>query len=343
MKKDWLNHEASAYLRKKPLDSGDAPAEDDWLTRPVTISEAVRVLREKPEMANELVLAILMQERKGSDESFLELIELLREIDEPGLADMVNRHALKIFRYNGDFYAIDIELRLLWSDARSAAPKIQKILNERYDECWSYRLGRAACDFYWHIAKISRRDEQRGYAERGIACARQLQRTQPQNEWGYYWEIELTWLISQEAACELFMKYLWRTPDRLAERNHDAREVLCCPRCCKLYIERVLSQTMSLGWNGEPLKQAAEKGLRYVTALYLRRPPALERAELEQLGEYFRQQIEQVEMYQREDFRRLQTCLPPDEEDALVLYRAYYDDENYKDIVDRKEEKHELW
>jgi len=102
-----------------------------------------------------------------------------------------------------------------------------------------------------------------------------------------------------EAACELLMKCLWRVPDQLLEQNQDSLEVLCCPRCCRLYIERVLSQTMSSDWSGDNIRQAAEKGLQYVAALYLRGPSALEEEELLGLDAFFRRSIQRADWFRK--------------------------------------------
>lgn len=292
-------------LRETPMEAEPGFLEkrtswmEGWEKREITIADAVEILREKPECAQELTEKIISQGQIGSDEDFLALIDLLRARHRIDLAYKMNRHAWQIFKYSGDFYANEIEMRLSMRNARTANEKVEDLLDERMMSCWTYRLGRAACSYYWHLAKITEPEKRRSYIKTGLSLARCLQREQPQNEWGYYWEIEFLWQENMEAACELLMKCLWRVPDQLLEQNQDSLEVLCCPRCCRLYIERVLSQTMSSDWSGDNIRQAAEKGLQYVAALYLRGPSALEEEELLGLDAFFRRSIQRADWFRK--------------------------------------------
>lgn len=261
---------------------------------PTSIVNAIDIVESNPNQIGQVVQAIITRGLRGNDESILKLLDILRVQKEYKLAYGLSIYASQIFVNNGDIYAAEIESAIELTDALSAGSVIQRIIDSKYESCWSYRFGRAVCNFYWHIAKMNlSAAEKKKYVENGLSCARDLQMRNPKDEFGYFWEVELLWLIDPFEGARKLRRYVREAkPPPLLSLNEDSKTELSCPRCCELYIKRILSVNGQLAW--QQIEECAIKGLADAFSLSFQELPPIEQAELSRLSAYFNNQIDRV-------------------------------------------------
>jgi len=252
---------------------------------PVSLVNAIDVIRNKPNEADHVVWSIISQKRRGSSDSFLELIDLLQIEHKGASAFILNTYALSIAENSGDLYATEIELLLQWADAFSVSSIVQEIIGSKYDACWTPRFCKAVCNFFWNFAKNSTPTKKVEIVNIGLRYAMDLQTNDPTSEWGYYWEVRLLWLISPEGATKRLRRYVvLAQPPPFINYVDDRNGELCCPRCCQLYIKSVLSKnTLSF----QQVEQVATKGYRDTLMMEKQDLPPQEKAEVEALLDYF--------------------------------------------------------
>lgn len=262
---------------------------------PVSLVNAIDIIRGNPNEADQVVWTIISQKRRGSSESFLELIDVLRVQAQDTPALILNTYALSIIENIGDLYATEIELLLQWTDALSVCPIVQDIISSKYQLCWSPRLGRSACNFFWHVAKNSPFEAAIEFVKKGLQCADDLQNKDALSEWGYYWEVRLLWLISPEKAAQKLSRYvvLAQPPPFMAQIN-DHKGELCCPRCCKMYITHILSKNL-LAYH--QIERIATKGYQDSFLLTFQDLSPTEQKEVAKLLSYFSGEIERIESF----------------------------------------------
>ena len=258
---------------------------------PLSLKRALEIIRDNPNNADQVVWTIMLQERRGSSDSFLELIELLQSKSQDGPAFVLNTYALAINPDSGDLYATEIELMIQWADALSLRSIIEEIIDKNYERCWTPRFCRIVCGFFWNLAKDSSSDKFE-ILKRGIQCAKKLQEEDPTSELGYYWEVSLIWLSSPEEASLKLAEYVIFSRPKVFERFvDDSKAKLRCPRCCQMYIELILSRNTLLDWR---IIKTAEKGMRDAHSLVCQKLSSNEQKEIAELLEYFREKIEKT-------------------------------------------------
>lgn len=257
---------------------------------PVSLVSAIDLIRDKPDEADYVVWTIISQKRRGCSDSFLELIDLLQIEHKSASAFVLNTYALSITQNSGDLYATEIELLLQWADASSVYSLVQDIIRSKYDACWTPRLCKAACDFYWNFAKNSNPTEKAKLVNTGLRYAIDLQAKDPTSEWGYYWEVRLLWLLSPEEATKRLRRYVvLAQPPPFINHIDDHSGELCCPRCCRMYIKYVLSKnTLSF----RQIEQVAIKGYRDTLLAQKQELTSKEAAEVADMLDYFSNEIE---------------------------------------------------
>lgn len=263
---------------------------------PVSLIKAIDIIRNKPDMADHVVWSIISQKRRGSSDSFLELIDLLQSEHQDASALVLNTYALSVTQICGDLYATEIELLLQWTDASSVFSIVQDIIGSKYDTCWTSRFCKAVCNFFWKVAKNSKPAEKVEFVNTGLRYAIDLQTKDPTSEWGYYWEVRLLWLVSPEEAAKRLRRYVvLAQPPPLINHIDDSKGELCCPRCCQMYIKGVLSRnTLSL----HQIEQVANKGYCDARMMENQELTPKEMVEVATLCDYFNSKIEWIKSFQ---------------------------------------------
>jgi len=275
------------FLKKRSIQNNSRMREYP----PLSLKKALDVIRDNPNDADQVVWTIILQDRRGNSGSFLELIEWLQSKSQDGPALVLNTYALDINPNSGDLYATEMELLLHWADALSLRSIINEIIDKNYERCWTPRFCRAVCSFFWILAKDSSSDRSE-ILKRGIQCAKKLQEEDPTSEWGYYWELSLLWLSSpKEASSKLAEYVISARPESFAKFVDDSKAKLCCPRCCQMYIELILSRNPLLDWQ---IIKTAEKGMSDARSLFCQKLSHNEQKEIIELLKYFREKIEKM-------------------------------------------------
>lgn len=258
---------------------------------PISLENAFDIIRSNSNEADDVVWTIIYQNRTGSIDSFLGLIDLLQKEHKNKSALVLNTYALSIFENSGDLHATEIELLLQWADASSISSIVQEIIETKYKTCWSPRFCRALCSFFWNLAKAMSPGKKAEVVREGIQYATDLQVNDPTSEWGYYWEVRMLWLISpNDAAKQLKNIVVFAQPPPFREHVRDSRMKLCCPRCCQLFIKNMLSLTQ--------IEHVIIKGYQDAFQMtYLELSPK-ERIEIADLLCYFRDELERWNSYQ---------------------------------------------
>lgn len=252
---------------------------------PVSLTKATDIIRQNPNMADHVVWSIISQKRRGSGDSFLELIDLLQMEHQEASALVLNTYALSVMRNCGDLYATEIELLLQWTDASSVFSIVYDIIESKYDIYWTTRFCKAVCDFFLNIAKNSQPTQKVEFVKTGLRYATDLQIKDPTSEWGYYWEVRLLWLVSPEEAAKKLRRYVvLGQPPPFINHIGDSKGELCCPRCCQMYIKDILSRNvLSL----QQIEQVANKGYRDARMMEKQELTPKEAAEVVAMLDYF--------------------------------------------------------
>lgn len=265
------------------------------LEPPITLRNATEIIRDNPDMADQVVKKIITQKRRGQSDAFFYLVDLLQSRGKDAAALFLNTHSLLIHENCGDLYAKQIELLLQWTDAATVHSIMKPVIDEKYKDCRSPRLTAALCGLFWHLAKDSTSTAQGKLVNTGLNYAIDLQKTAPENEWGYYWEIMLLQLTSPEEAENKLTQYVsLARPAPFSEHIKDTACKLLCPRCCQLYIIFVLSKCRAYVRQIVHIAKKGQADAKYLSSRILL---PTEKAEASRLYLYFTDEIAKADSF----------------------------------------------
>ena len=280
-------------------------------------SDEAAAIRKTPRQAERIVRSITDKKLKGSDQQFLEIIDLLLDQGQNLLSLELCTYALPFCAKKGSFFAAQIEALLELNGEIAVSSKMIEEFNLEFQQYPIYRLGKAICRLLLSLAEIFPEQQQKEYAEKGLPYAETLKKMEPKNEFGYYFEVQLLRFIAPyEAEKRLSMYVMLGRPTDSAQPLVDSAERLNCPRCCDLYIkDYLLPRGMETAL--DLVKDVAEKGNFYSSWLLFQKLPAKEERELKALLKSFQEvfkkaidlmdqnkQIQKLRTPQMDDFLR---------------------------------------
>lgn len=250
-------------------------------------SDEVAAIRENPRQAERIVHSITRKKLKGSDQQFLEIVDLLLNQGQNLLSLELCTYALLFCAKKGDFFAAQIEALLELNGEITVSSKMIGNFDIEFQRYPVYRLGKAICRLLLSLAEIFPEAQQKEYAERGLLYAETLKKMEPKNEFGYYFEVRfLDFIAPYEAEKRLCMYVILGRPIDPAQPLVDSAERINCPRCCDLYIRNYLLPR-GIETALDLVKDIAEKGSSYSSWLLFQKLPAKEERELKALQKAF--------------------------------------------------------
>lgn len=251
--------------------------------------DEVSAIRENPCQAKRIVHSITRKKLKGSDQQFLEIVDLLLDQGQNLLSLELCTYALLFCAKKGDFFAAQIEALLELNGVITVSSEMIGNFNLEFQRYPIYRLGKAICRLLLSLAEILPGAQQKEYAEKGFSYAETLKKMEPKNEFGYYFEARfLNFIAPYEAEKRLCMYVMLGRPTDPAQPVVDSAERLNCPRCCDLYIRNYLLPR-GIETALDLVKDIAEKGSFYSSWLLFQKLPAKEERELKALQESFQE------------------------------------------------------
>lgn len=252
-------------------------------------SDEVAAIRENPRQAERIVHSITRKKLKGSDQQFLEIVDLLLDQGQNLLSLELCTYALLFCAKKGDFFAAQIEALLELNGEITVSSKMIGNFNIEFQRYPVYRLGKAICRLLLSLAEIFPEAQQKEYAEKGLLYAETLKKMEPKNEFGYYFEVRfLDFVAPYEAEKRLCIYVMLGRPTDPAQLLVDSAERLNCPRCCDLYIRNYLLPR-GIETALDLVKDIAEKGSSYSSWLLFQKIPAKEERELKALQKSFQE------------------------------------------------------
>lgn len=272
-------------------------------------SDEAAAIRKNPRQAERIVRSITDKKLKGSDQQFLEIIDLLLDQEQSILSLELCTYALDFCAKKGNFFAAQIEALLEINGEIAVSSEMIGNFDIEFQQYPTYRLGKAICRLFLSLAEIFPKSQQEEYAEKGLPYAETLKKMDPKNEFGYYFEVQLLRFIAPyEAEKRLSMYVMLGRPTDPAQPLMDSAERLNCPRCCDLYIkDYLLPRGMETAL--DLVKDVAEKGIFYSSWLLFQKLPAKEERELKALQKSFQEMFQKAIdlMDQNKQIQKLRT------------------------------------
>ena len=128
--------------------------------------DEVAAIQENPCQARRIVHSITRKKLKGSDQQFLEIVDLLLDQGQNLLSLELCTYALLFCAKKGDFFAAQIEALLELNGVITVSSEMIGNFNLEFQRYPIYRLGKAICRLLLSLAEILPGAQQKEYAEK---------------------------------------------------------------------------------------------------------------------------------------------------------------------------------
>lgn len=171
-------------------------------------SDEAAAIRKTPRQAEKIVRSITDKKLKGSDQQFLEIIDLLLDQEQSILSLKLCTYALDFCAKKGNFFAAQIEALLEINGEIAVSSEMIGNFDIEFQQYPAYRLGKAICRLFLSLAEIFPEPQQEEYAEKGLSYADTLKKMEPKNEFGYYFEVRFLHFIDPYEAEKRLCMYV---------------------------------------------------------------------------------------------------------------------------------------
>lgn len=236
----------------------DEPIRNQNGSPPVSVDDVYRKVLAEPYNAVRYVEKIIQDHLPGNEDAFLCLIAFLCDQTNYKVACALSFYAFSLFKNCLDICAVGLEASTKLSDVNTFGVYFVRKAESVDYSSWPKSLFKSVCNYYYHVVKADPLLDWDKAFSPGIKSAVEMQKYFPLDEEGYFQEVRLLYLKNQPKEAELRLKsciYDLPVPEQ------DMGILRNCPRCARLYLDRVLMRKYYSGvWN--EIEEVAYRGIQ---------------------------------------------------------------------------------